>query len=79
MTDFVSFGAALAREGRRLVILRPGESCDPSINAVIIGPSAEDLTAAGHVEHVIAQHEAPLFAVWRQQDLAVFYLYRQHH
>jgi len=79
MTDFVSFGAALARKNRHLVILHPRESCDPSINAVIIDPSTKNLTAAGHVEHVIAQHEAPLLAAWRQQDLAAFYQDRQHH
>jgi hypothetical protein len=73
MTDFVSFSNALAREGRRLVILAPGAAADPGIAGVIIGPAAVDLGAAGHLEHVIVQREAGAFAAWREADLARFY------
>lgn len=73
MTDFVSFGAALDREARRLLILRPGDAFDPFVDAVVIGPGGVDLGAAGHVDHLVAQREAPMLAAWREADLDRFY------
>jgi hypothetical protein len=73
MTDFVSFSNALAREGRRLVILAPGAAADPGIDGVIIGPGMVDLLADGHVDQIIVQREAGHFAGWRADDLARYY------
>ena len=68
-----SFTAALDREGRRLIILRPGDVFDAGVDAVIIGPGAVDLGAAGHVDRIIVEHEAAHFAGWREDDLTAFY------
>lgn len=69
----MNFARALELESRHLIRLLPGEPFDPFINAVVIGPGAVDLLAAGHEDQVIAGIEAGKFAAWKQQDLEKFY------